>query len=201
MYHKLDKRPGKPNYYLCSSNYNGQTPCGFSMIDATKTDRDIWVRIRMYTKSEKFLAERIAEAMDDQKMGDHEQATRDIERKLKALDKEEKGISEMVRYAGFTTVLGEQMKEIQAKRAELTAKLILEKSQVIDKATVNPLAIARQIKARFWSQETPQVERKALLGEMVHSVSVADEAVTVRFRVPDAKTRIRADRGSWPLRA
>jgi hypothetical protein len=194
MYHKMDKRPTKPSYYLCSTNCNGKTPCGFSMIDSKRTDRDVWARIMLHTKSERYLAQQIARAMSEQNIGHQENEIRDIERKLSALDKEEKGIAEAIRYSGFNAALGEQMKDITVKRGELKAKLIVAKAQAVDRGSVDPQSIARQIKTRFWSHanRTPQ-ERKALMSEMVDEIIVkgdfGDEGIFVRYRVPDSISR------------
>ena len=200
MYHKTDKRPGKPNYYLCSSNSNRQNPCGHSMIDASRVDREVWVHIRLYTKSEKYLAEQIAVVMNEQNTGDIERTVQDIERTLKGLEKEEKSIVEAIRFMGFNASLGEQMKDITLKRSELKAKLVVTKCQVFDKNTVNPKSIASQIKARFWTTQQTDAERKALLAEMVERIVVItepdEESVSVRFRVPDSIMPTRTDRGS-----
>jgi DNA invertase Pin-like site-specific DNA recombinase len=207
MYHKTDNRPGKPNYYLCSTNYNKQRSCGHRMIDAKETDREVWIRIKLYTKSEQYIIEQLEIALNEQHRDESVQTAKDAERKVAEINKRIDSIVKNIEYSTeFSPALAERRKTLESELIEAKANLSIAKSHVADRQAIDVKEVAKQIRKRFWKKgELSLIQKKALLVEMVERIGVTTEldevSVDIRFRVPNAIMATRTYKGSWRPRA
>lgn len=90
MYHKLDKRPGKPSYYLCATRCNGRTSCGLPALESSEVDNQVMFSVMTYFYDKTFIAAQLREQSSDTGLAeriklDCEQAQRDISKIKKHL--------------------------------------------------------------------------------------------------------------------
>ncbi|MEQ1886064.1 MAG: recombinase family protein [Bryobacteraceae bacterium] len=90
MYHKLDRRPGKPSYYLCATRCNGRTSCGFSALESTEVDHQVIFSVMTYFYDKNFIAAKLREQSNDTDVVDKiklrfEQTEKDINKLTKQL--------------------------------------------------------------------------------------------------------------------
>ncbi|MFL6352579.1 MAG: recombinase family protein [Bryobacteraceae bacterium] len=200
MYHKVDVRPGRPSYYLCSTNYNKQTRCGYNMMEAHRADREVWTDIMFYTKSRKYLREQVNAALSEHRQDEKRQSVNDIERVVNTLKKRKENIIKTIEYSGFSPHLAERQKALDNEITEANMRLAEAMDQITEMRAINPEDIARRINERFWKRgNLTLIQRKALLAEMVERIILVtepgEECTRIRFKVPaDAIMQIRAIR-------
>ncbi len=59
MYHKMDNRPNKPNYYRCSTNSNEKVSCGAPTLNAAVVDHEIMFSVMSYFNDPKVIERNI----------------------------------------------------------------------------------------------------------------------------------------------
>src|ERR1019366_4984201 len=73
---KTDGRPAKPNYYLCATQCNGETPCGQKMLPTGIVDQQIEAWVILHLRNKKKIREMLLKGThtDNQQLAAQEKA-------------------------------------------------------------------------------------------------------------------------------
>ena len=190
MYYHADPRPGKIPYYICASKWS-KDKCSQPGLRAKQTDTEIWWSIMTYLTDERYIAQKVRDAMST---GEQDKISRQrlaLERTIADLERQKTNIGTAIQKLGYRDDLGERLKGLddELTTAKQEHRNLLEAKM----EDTDPEALAQAIKAKFWKfSENPMKEQKRILSEIVSEITIgkddhADFVVRIGFPMPSWK--------------
>lgn len=172
IYLKVDKRPGKRSYYVCSSHNPGRKPCPFPPMRTAFVDDLIVEHIMDYLLDARFISHKIRESMSTEKQVQHLRRQKAIEKVVAELERERNNLLDAIQGLGYRPDLGERLKVLDEQSASAKQKLRAAESEVVLNTT-DVDALAQQITHRFCqSYDWPMEQQKRVLAETVERITV-----------------------------
>jgi|GEM_PF-6454834 len=186
MYHKTDARPGKPNYYICSSRWNGKQSCGHPVLNAEATDKDIVWAVMTYLTDQRLVKRQIEDAMSADGREEKQELVLRLEKSVAQIQKR---LQRAVDFALDNPEFIERVKSLRSEVASEQLKLAKAQGELaahLDKRDV--VALAKEIRDGFWQFDEWTMEgRKRVLNQYVARIQYEDDgtiALTVRGGLP-----------------
>ena len=184
MHPKTDGRPGKPNYYVCATQCNGETPCGQKMLPTGIVDQQIEAWVILHLRNKKKIREML---LKDTHTDNQQLAAQEKSRIVKAIADLEKKKSRLVLSledldTSSTVTAKGRIKELAIQIYAQKAKLL---SHERSHKTVSAVDIDKrvdEIYARALQYPKFDLEKKkALLRQTFLRLSLDDEGTIVGY--------------------
>jgi DNA invertase Pin-like site-specific DNA recombinase len=196
MYAKSDKRPGKPDYYICSSYYlkDKTQQCGSPWLDVKKADAEIWWSIMTYLTDEQFLAVKAKEAIAATEGDTRNRDLKVLEKEISTIERKKTNLMKVIEdlEEDDAATYGKRIKALNEDQAAVRVRLATLRSQDALMGS-DPVAVANQLKQRFFGfDKWDRTQQKAILAECVKTISLdgrgnADFEVRVGLPLPSWK--------------
>src|ERR1039458_64236 len=192
---KTDGRPAKPNYYLCATQCNGETPCGQKMLPTGIVDLQIETFVILHLRNKKKIR---AMLLKDTRTDDQQLAAQEKARIVKAIaDLEEKNSRSVLSLedldtSSMVTAKG-RIKELAIHVDAAKAKLLGYERQhkTVSAADIDKRVDAIYARALQYPKNGME-EKKALLHQTFLRLSLDDEGSIVGYLLNGVTTQFRA---------
>ena len=172
MYAKGDNRPGKPQYYICSTRYGDW--CGNPNLKSKDVDDEIWWSIMNYLTDENFVAQKVKEALSTDEQENVLRKRKALEKVVAGLERKKKNVIDAIENGGADADLLQRKNSLNEDIANARQNLRLAASVATDSIDVK--ALASHILTDFWHfSARPMVEQKKILSDTVDRISIAED--------------------------
>lgn len=181
MYHKYDRRPGKPFYYMCKSRWNQEASCGEPTLVAAEVDQTIADAIGLLIIEPEIIEREIRRASNGDERAEKERSLARLEKSVASLTtKLQRAVDFSLEHPEFidrVQKLKQDLAQDRVKLGDLQRELA---SQLQDGQVRN---LAQTIKRKFVRfAELPMPERKRLLAEYIERIDRHEGVLMLKMR-------------------